>query len=179
MRASFPTIIPVFPLTGSLLLPGNFLPLNIFEPRYREMVRDVGEGGHFGMVQPLIPGLDNWGVPRDPSEPDLYGAGCVGRLDRLEAQGPERYLVLLKGVIRFRIVQELPLEKPYRRVEADYSEFERDLTSSELDPARLLKAVRGFYASGPPSVYGAGRTTGRSKLSTQSQLRRRRRRRFP
>lgn len=142
----FPTVVPVFPLTGSLLLPGNFLPLNIFEPRYRRLVQDIGEGGFFGMVQPLIPGLDNWGVPRNPPEPDLYDAGCVGRVERLERQGLERYLVVLKGVIRFRIIRELPLEKSYRRVEVDYKDFQSDLTALEpgLDSTRLLQAVREF-----------------------------------
>jgi Lon protease-like protein len=145
-RPPCPTIVPVFPLTGSLLLPGNYLPLNVFEPRYRRLVTDVGEGGYFGMIQPLIPGLDNWGVPRDPPVPDLYRAGCIGRVDRLEPQGPRRFLILLKGVIRFRVVRELPLEKGYRKVEADYRDFLGDLAKPEpvVDSTRLLHAVQLF-----------------------------------
>lgn len=148
-RSPCPEVLPIFPLTGSLLLPGNFLPLNIFEPRYRSLVRDVGEGGYLGMIQPLIPGLDNWGVPRDPPNPDLYLAGCAGRVERLEPQGPRRYLILLKGLIRFRVVRELPLEKPYRRVQANYDDFLRDLDPREpnVDPRSLLRAVRRFARS--------------------------------
>ena len=70
-------ILPVFPLTGQLMLPGTFLPLNVFEPRYRNMVRDVMAGDRrIGMIQPSIPGLDNWGVPPlDLEDPDLYQIG--------------------------------------------------------------------------------------------------------
>jgi Lon protease-like protein len=86
---TLPEIIPVFPLTGSLLLPGNLLPLNIFEPRYRNLVADAFEQGkHIGMIQPIVPRLDNFG-PMEPllleDTPKLYGVGCVGRLAQLGA----------------------------------------------------------------------------------------------
>ena len=143
-----PAIIPVFPLTGSLLLPGNALPLNIFEPRYRNMVADALEGGrHIGMIQPLVPRQDNWvDLAEAPENPTLYSVGCVGRIDKCEPQPDGRYLILLRGVSRFRVKEELPLKRGYRRVVADYSEFPADPgeLAVSLNPSRILRALRGF-----------------------------------
>lgn len=145
-----PSVIPVFPLTGSLLLPGNLLPLNVFEPRYRNMVYDATSGeteGYIGMIQPLVPHQDNWvALAEAPENPDLYSIGCAGRIERCEPQPDGRYLVLLRGISRFRIVRELPLHRGYRQVEADYSEFARDPAepASLLDPSRMLYALRSF-----------------------------------
>lgn len=147
-RASAPPILPVFPLTGSLLLPGNLLPLNVFEPRYRNLVADALEGErHIGMVQPVVPRQDNWvDVAPPPDDPEIYSIGCLGRIDRCEPQPDGRYLILLRGVCRFRILEELPLHRGYRRVRADYSEFQSDLEelSAVLNPARLMSALRRF-----------------------------------
>jgi uncharacterized protein len=146
--SSAPAIIPVFPLTGSLLLPGNALPLNIFEPRYRNMVADaLEEGRHIGMIQPLVPRQDNWvEAAQTPDNPTLYSVGCVGRIDQCEPQPDGRYLIVLRGVSRFRVKSELPLKRGYRRVVADYSGFEADLgeLAVPLNPSRLLRALRGF-----------------------------------
>lgn len=143
-----PTVLPVFPLTGSILLPGNLLPLNIFEPRYRNMVADaLEEGKHIGMIQPFVPRQDNWvDLAQTPENPELYKVGCVGRIDECEPQPDGRYLILLKGVCRFRVREELPGQRGYRRVAADYSEFAADLAepSAFLNPSRLLAALRGF-----------------------------------
>lgn len=105
-----PEILPVFPLTGTLLLPGNFLPLNIFEQRYGNMVADAMAGERtIGMIQPLVPRPDNWGMPEEVfDQPELYAVGCAGRIERCEPQPDGRYLVLLKGVSRFRVREELP-----------------------------------------------------------------------
>jgi uncharacterized protein len=149
-----PSVIPVFPLTGSLLLPGTLLPLNIFEPRYRHMVADALEGGmHIGMIQPVVPRLDNFGALLDPTEveraPELYHVGCVGRIDRSEAQPDGRYEIVLRGICRFRIREELPEQRGYRRVSADYSEFLADPAEPQsfLDPSRMLASLRGFGAA--------------------------------
>jgi uncharacterized protein len=147
-EAPAPAILPLFPLTGSLLLPGSFLPLNVFEPRYRNMVADAREEGmHIGMIQPLVPQQDNWPALEPPPEnPALYAVGCAGRLDRCEPQPDGRYLIVLKGVSRFRVREELPLHRGYRRVRADYGEFAGDPEEPALflDPRRLLKATRVF-----------------------------------
>jgi uncharacterized protein len=143
-----PAVLPVFPLTGSLLLPGNYLPLNIFEPRYRNMVADAMTGEpYIGMIQPFLPAPDNWPALFPPEEnPELYRVGCAGRIERCEPQPDGRYHIVLKGVSRFRIREELPLVRGYRRVAADYSEFPGDLDEPALplDPGRLLAAVRRF-----------------------------------
>jgi Lon protease-like protein len=156
-----PTVLPIFPLTGSLLLPGSFLPLNIFEPRYRNMVADAlaageaaGEGpgaglGYIGMIQPVVPRPDNRGpIEQVLEHPEVYKVGCAGRIDRCEPQPDGRYHILLRGICRFRVREELDLDTRkgggYRRVVADYSEFLADLTEPtfNLHPGRLLRAAR-------------------------------------
>jgi len=148
VETAVPKIIPVFPLTGSLLLPGNLLPLNVFEPRYRNMVADALEGDRYvGMIQPLVPRQDNWvEAAQQPDDPALYTIGCLGRIEECEPQEDGRYLVLLRGVCRFRIERELPLHRGYRRVMADYSDFERDLAELNvfLNPNPLMRALRVF-----------------------------------
>lgn len=146
--ANVPGIIPVFPLTGSLLLPGNLLPLNVFEPRYRNMVADAMAGERYiGMIQPLVPRQDNWVEQAEaPSNPELYPIGCAGRIERCEPQPDGRYLIILRGVGRFRIRRELPLRRGYRQVEADTSEFPADRAEPAvvLNPSRMLQALRAF-----------------------------------
>lgn len=146
MEEPVPAVIPVFPLTGCLLLPGNFLPLNIYERRYRAMVEDALAGeGYLGMIQPRIPMQDSIGVPDAVHHPHvpLYDVGCVGRIERWEAHGG-RWLVVLRGLSRFRIVEEVRGHRGYRRVRAGYGEFEADRgeLAHELDPSRLLAAVK-------------------------------------
>jgi uncharacterized protein len=146
-----PLVIPVFPLTGSLLLPGTLLPLNIFEPRYRNMVADAIAGEkHIGMIQPFVPRPDNWpALDLPPENPDLYTVGCAGRIDRCEPQPDGRYEIVLRGICRFRIREELPLHRGYRRVQADYGEFGADLTepATVVEPSHILAAVRAFGAA--------------------------------
>jgi Lon protease-like protein len=142
-------IIPVFPLTGSLLLPGNLMPLNIYEPRYRNMVADAVAGDRWiGMIQPAVPRQDNRveELAAEPDRPDLYGVGCLGRIDVCEPQPDGRYVILLRGIIRFRVREELPLHRGYRRVVADYDEFvhDRDETAIQPAPEPLLAALRTF-----------------------------------
>lgn len=150
-----PRILPIFPLTGVVLLPLNWLPLHVFEPRYRALVEDALAGaGFIGMVQPLVPRDDN--APDPDAEPgadaEVYPVGCAGRIERCERQPDGRFLLLLRGVSRFRVRAELAPRRGYRRVEADYEEFAADLAEAEaeVDPgpalaaARALGRVRGF-----------------------------------
>lgn len=143
-----PRVLPVFPLTGALLLPGNWLPLNVFEPRYRNMVREAMEGARaIGMIQPVVPRRDNAPPPEVVDEnPDLYAVGCAGRIAACDPQPDGRFHILLKGVSRFRIRQELPLHEGFRRVIADYSDFAADLgePEAEIEPAGILQAVAAF-----------------------------------
>ena len=114
-----PQVLPVFPLESVIVLPGADLPLNIFEPRYLNMVEDVLKTHHhmFGMVQP------------DPNAPglDLYHTGCAGRITAYSETDDERMLLSLTGMIRFNIVRELPEVRGYRRVEPDWQPFLTDL----------------------------------------------------
>ena len=143
-----PEIIPVFPLTGSLLLPGNLLPLNIFEPRYRNMVADALDGDQvIGMIQPFTPRQDNWvAAAQQPESPEIYTIGCLGRIEECEPQDDGRYLIVLRGVSRFRIREELPRPRGYRRVRVDYAEFERDSDELNvfLNPSQIMRALRAF-----------------------------------
>jgi Lon protease-like protein len=143
-----PRTLPVFPLTGVLLLPGMLLPLHIFEPRYRHMVADALEqGGHIGMIQPFVPRQDNRPPPgAELEQPELYTVGCAGRLEHHEQAPDGRYLIHLRGAIRFRVVEELPLRRGYRCVTAEYDSFREDAqeTARELDAAPLLEAFEAF-----------------------------------
>jgi uncharacterized protein len=138
-----PEEIAVFPLAGALLLPGGRLPLNIFEPRYLAMTEDaLGAGRMFGMVQPEP------GAPRGETGPGLYRIGCLGRLSSFAETEDGRFLVTLTGVARFRLGQELPMRRGYRRVRAEYAPFRADLDPSSevrLDRAALLGALRAFF----------------------------------
>jgi Lon protease-like protein len=121
-----PEILPVFPLTGVMMLPGTVLPLHIFEPRYRAMIEDVLESDKmFGMIQPYVPQDDNRGPQPGAAAgaPDLYKVGCAGYIEKSEKLQDGRFFVQLKGVNRFRFAEELPLRRGYRRVKALYDEF--------------------------------------------------------
>jgi Lon protease-like protein len=120
-----PEILPVFPLTGVLLLPGTLLPLHIFEPRYRNLVEDaLATDKIFGMIQPVAPRQDNRPLPGAENEaPDLYKIGCAGHIEQWEKLDDGRFFIQLKGVNRFRFEEELPLYRGYRRVRAIYGDF--------------------------------------------------------
>lgn len=130
-REPLPAAIPVFPLSGALLLPRGLLPLNIFEPRYLAMVRDAmaAQGAAervIGMVQPKS----------DGDRPLLYGVGCLGRISDCRKTGDGRLLITLAGVSRFRVQAELDRDTPYRQVLADYDGFGDDRTEADpLHPA--------------------------------------------
>ena len=120
-----PEILPIFPLTGTLLLPGTMLPLHIFEPRYRNMIDDALAGQKvFGMIQPVVPRQDNRPLPgAEKDSPDLYRVGCAGYIEKWEKSPDGRYMIQLRGLNRFRTEAELPLHRGYRRVKADYAVF--------------------------------------------------------
>lgn len=143
-----PEILPVFPLTGVLLLPGTTLPLHIFEQRYRNMIDDaLAADGVFGMIQPFAPRQDNRPLPGAENEsPELYKIGCAGLIDQWERSSDGRFFIQLKGVNRFRFEQELPLVRGYRRVKAVYSEFPDAIPAQEwsCDRQAVLEAL-AFY----------------------------------
>lgn len=132
-----PGTIPVFPLAGALLLPRGQMSLNIFEPRYVDMVDDaLGTGRRLiGMVQP------DPGHPGTPDRPSLYKIGCLGRITQIAETGDGRYLMQLTGVARFRIVQELSVATAYRQCSVDYAPFIDDFTARRGEEHVDRKAV--------------------------------------
>lgn len=139
-----PRVLPVFPLTGALLLPGGRLPLTIFEPRYMQMVEQaLGAGRFIGMVQPI--------EPEDRVErPGLYLTGCAGRITSFSETEGGRYSIALTGVCRFRIVEELGSENLYRLVRPNYDAYRADVDGAEQTPinrVRLLLALRAYIAA--------------------------------
>jgi Lon protease-like protein len=122
------TRLSIFPLAGALLLPRSYLPLHIFEPRYRALVSDaLARDRRIAMIQPL-PGQDN-------DRPALFDIGCVGRIDHIEALEDGRFNILLEGVTRFRLLRELDVTTPFRQVEADTASFDDDLTAELILPS--------------------------------------------
>ena len=146
-RAVLPDTLPIFPLTGVLLLPRGRLPLNIFEPRYLAMTRDaLGSERLIGMVQPSEPQQDNRG--RGPLNPAVYPIGCAGRITSFSETDDGRYLLTLTGVSRFRIREELPLLSGYRRVVAEWQPFSHDVetpTGTEFDRDRFIRGLKAFF----------------------------------
>jgi Lon protease-like protein len=109
--------VPLFPLPGAILFPRSQLPLHIFEPRYREMVRDATEGaGRIAMIQPHR--LD------DDNRAPLYGVGCVGDVVGVEELDDGRFNIVLLGTNRFRIVEETKIDASYRCAEVDIEAFD-------------------------------------------------------
>lgn len=139
--SDLPQVIPVFPLDGALLLPRGSLPLNIFEPRYLNMIDDAMAGERIiGMVQ-TRPGGDR-------ARPKLQAVGCAGRVTSFAETSDGRYLITLTGVCRFKVGAELPVQTPYRQLKAAFDAFEADLQPPEedwgFDRERLLAALRAY-----------------------------------
>ncbi len=121
-----PEIIPVFPLSNFIIFPNTNVPLNIFEPRYIQMVDDAMRNNKIiGMVQPKKSG--------NPDKPDLFEVGCTGKITSYNETDDGRYLIVLNGISRFRILNEVIDKKLYRNVKVDYQEFKNDLNLNKED----------------------------------------------
>ena len=144
-----PDTLPIFPLSGVLLLPGGRLPLNVFEPRYLAMVFDALAGHRMiGMVQPG--GFAGDGLPADDGPPKIRGVGCAGRIVSFNETEDGRLMLVLAGVCRFQVGRELDLAQGgYRRVSALFSPYRADLDHAdepvELDRERLMTALAAFF----------------------------------
>ena len=133
-----PLSIPIFPLPGAILFPRAQLPLHIFEPRYRAMVRDALAGDRLiGMIQ-----------PREQSEPpSLFETGCLGRIESVEELDDGRMNIVLEGLGRFRVIREIETDTPYRQVEADrsfYPDQEEDEPLHLAQRAELEQEARRY-----------------------------------
>lgn len=141
MFEDLPRELPIFPLTGVLLLPQGKLPLNIFEPRYLNMTNGALAGTRMiGMIQPT--------GANEGDQPDVYRTGCAGRLTSFSESEDGRYLITLSGLIRFDFEEELPLRDGYRVVVPDWSPYRADLaeeTDAGIDRDRMLRALKGYF----------------------------------
>ncbi len=118
---NFPNIIPVFPLSNFIIFPNTTVPLNIFEPRYLDMINDSMKSNKLiGMIQPKNSKDEN-GIPK------LHNVGCLGKIISFRETEDGRYLIELKGKIRFQILNEISTDKKYRSVEVDYKNYSNDL----------------------------------------------------
>ena len=128
---------PMFPL-GSVLVPGMILPLHVFEPRYRAMVRDaLASDRLIGMIQPRIEPAD----PLDPDEvPELFDVGCLGRIAGCDEVEDGRFNIVLEGLSRFRVAREATVDTPYRQVDADRTEVRQKYVDkfAKILPERTL-----------------------------------------
>jgi Lon protease-like protein len=124
------TLIPVFPLPDVVLFPGVFLPLHIFELRYREMVKDSLAGDRLIGISLLRPGWDHDSEGR----PAIYPIGCLGLISHVEELSDGRYNLVLRGVEKFRVVREEETGRAYRRASVDY--FEESMTEADRDIVR-------------------------------------------
>ena len=142
--SSLPEQLPLFPLSGVVLLPNARLPLNIFEPRYLAMVEQaLGTPSRLiGMVQPnVLEGPDN-------IVPTLYKVGCAGRITSFTETEDGRYLIGLTGVSRFIVAEELELDLPYRCAKPDWNPYHDDLViddEGEIDRKRLTDILESYF----------------------------------
>lgn len=153
--ADIPDLVSIFPLRGALLLPGGQLPLNIFEPRYLEMVEDALSGKRIiAMIQPRIEeGSGGEDEDEDDSDrfdetarPQLSQVGCLGRITTYAETGDGRVLITLQGICRFRVLDEINCRKPYRqcRIAPFLTDLENAPDLGEIDREALLRAFRDY-----------------------------------
>jgi hypothetical protein len=142
--STLPESLPLFPLSGALLLPHGHLPLNIFEPRYLSMTEDALSNGRLiGMIQPE---KSHTGPEQDLEA--LYPVGCCGQIISFEETGSGNLFIALRGLCRFRLDRELDNKKGYRRSTVDFAPYINDLhedTGQINDRARLLNAVQKLF----------------------------------
>ena len=138
-----PIKIPVFPLSNFIIFPGTTVPLNIFEPKYIQMIDDCMKTNRMiGMIQPKKTG--------DLKKPDLYDIGCVGKITSFNETEDGRYLIILNGITRFKITKKILSEKLYRICEINYESFRMDL-SQEKQPLKfsnleiIFKDLKNFF----------------------------------
>ncbi len=117
---NLPKSIPVFPLSNFIIFPKTTVPLNIFEPRYIDMIDDSMKSDKIiGMIQPK--------VSNSTDIPELHKVGCLGKINSFKETDDGRYLIELKGLIRFQKIKEIETDKKYRILEVNYKDFSQDL----------------------------------------------------
>lgn len=171
-REDLPELMPVFPLTGALLLPGGQLPLNIFEPRYLSMFDAALAGDRLiGVVQPSLLEVSD---ASDPLRPALSSVGCLGRITSFAETGDGRYILSLSGVCRFRLLDESEVAQPYRMFR--FAPFMSDLSEEDdeasVDRRELLRVFRAYLDANKLEVDwdSVGRAGNRTLVNSLSMM---------
>ena len=142
-KEDLPNILPVFPLSNFIIFPRTTVPLNIFEPRYIEMVdQSMKTNRLIGMIQPKKSG--------QLKKPDLYKVGCAGKITSFNETDDGRYLIILNGICRFKIMDEINSDNLFRECEVKYDDFLKDLNEkseeikfSDLD--LIFQNLKGLF----------------------------------
>ncbi len=122
---NLPKTIPIFPLSNFIIFPKTTVPLNIFEPRYIEMINDAMSSDRIiGMIQPKN---------NIQSKPSLYDIGCAGKITSFNETEDGRYIIILTGISRFKITEEIKTEKLYRQCKVNFSVFSDDLVKKNIE----------------------------------------------
>ena len=138
-----PKTIPIFPLSIFIMFPESTVPLNIFEPRYLQMVNDsMKKHRIIGMIQPKKSGM--------LKKPDLYEIGCIGKITSFNETEDGRILIILNGICRFKLNSEIESDKLYRECNVQYSNFTNDISdkSNEVnfsDLNLIMKNMKKFF----------------------------------
>ena len=128
-KIDLPKKIAVFPLSNFIIFPKTTVPLNIFEPRYIEMINDSMKSNKLvGMIQPKISKGTN-----DDYTPKLHEVGCMGKIISFKETDDSRYIIELKGLIRFKIINEIKSNKKYRECEVNFGNYYEDLEGKKED----------------------------------------------
>ena len=142
---NFPKTIPVFPLSNFIIFPKTTVPLNIFEERYLNMVDDAMKSNKFiGMIQPVKSKNEN------NEQPDLHKIGCLGKITSFRETNDGRYLIEIKGVIRFQTIEEIKTNNKYREVMVDFNKFYKDLDDNDqeikfMDLELIFKDLKSLF----------------------------------
>ncbi len=137
---NFPTDLPVFPLQGALLLPGGVLPLNIFEPRYIQMVKDTLATNHRLIVMTLP-------LPEKSNGSEIYKLACAGKLISFEETLDGRFLISLSGIIRCKLLDTLEEKGGYRRMKVDFTDYLSDMRPNDIKIERngFFKTLKSYF----------------------------------
>ena len=143
-KNELPDKIPVFPLSNFIIFPKTTVPLNIFEPRYMDMINDSMKSNKFiGMIQPK-------NSNNDQNMPTLHNIGCLGKITSFKETEDGRFTIELKGLIRFETIQEITSDNKYREYEVDFKNFYHDLSDEKeelkfIDLELIFKDLKSLF----------------------------------
>ena len=151
-KEDLPNILPVFPLSNFIIFPRTTVPLNIFEPRYIQMVdKSMQSNRIIGMIQPKKTG--------ELKKPDLHKIGCAGKITSFNETEDGRYLIVLNGICRFKIIGEVNNKNLYRECEVQYDEFYEDLVEKSYeikfsDLKLIFQNLKGLFKNKDMKLIG-------------------------